>query len=238
MTAAVDPQFQEINSRWLEALDSSSGRTYYVNRETHETAWDAPEQFMERPQLAAAYCEVVAALQAAEAERDDEARFLAKVRARFPPSPGAPPGGSLKQAPPLKTAQSAPNPKAWKRGASVVLDEPPPPPAWALSKAKSLANYRCAQRPSLPRLLPSLPCLRRDCSRTRLPHSLLRACARVSHRASPPTCSHTHVPPPCCCTRPSTQATGRVRASPRRGALPRKNSLGEGSLGLTVSGGI
>ena len=142
MTAAVDPAFQEINSRWLEALDSSSGRTYYVNRDSHETAWDPPEQFMERTQLAAAYCEALTALRAAEAERDDEARFLAKVRSRFPPPPGAPPAGAGKQAPPMKTAQSAPNPKAWKRGASAVLDEPPPPPAWAISKAKSLADYR------------------------------------------------------------------------------------------------
>ena len=38
--------FQAINSRWLEALDSSSGRLYYVDRESHETAWEPPESFM------------------------------------------------------------------------------------------------------------------------------------------------------------------------------------------------
>eukprot|EP00966_Prymnesium_polylepis_P170497 3941256-Prymnesium_polylepis.1 len=141
-----NPLFLSTNATWLEALDSSSGRLYYINRETHATAWEPPEHFLERGELAAKCCELFEALRKVDADHDDEDRFMKKVRARFPPPPGAPPAGAAKKPPALqKTAQSAPvNPKAWKRGASIVLDEPPPAPAWALAKAKSAQDYRCA----------------------------------------------------------------------------------------------
>mmetsp|Transcript_14131 Transcript_14131/g.35235 ORF Transcript_14131/g.35235 Transcript_14131/m.35235 type:complete len:154 (-) Transcript_14131:268-729(-) len=134
---------QQVNSRWLEALDSSSGRVYYIDRQTLETAWEPPDLFMDRAQLAAAYCEVLARLDApkVEGEGDDEASFLAKVRARFPPPAGPPP----RRLPPSRH-RSAPDPKAWRRGLSVVGEEPPPPPAWALSLSKSQKERA---RPSL-----------------------------------------------------------------------------------------
>jgi hypothetical protein len=40
--------FLDVNSKWLEALDSSSGeqRVYYIDRSTQETAWVPPEPYM------------------------------------------------------------------------------------------------------------------------------------------------------------------------------------------------
>lgn len=79
-------EWLETNSRWLEALDPGSGRVYFVDLETQQSSWDAPTHFMDRKELAQA-------LQKASSKPagDDEATFLAKVKARFPAPPTKPP---------------------------------------------------------------------------------------------------------------------------------------------------
>ncbi len=39
-------QFLETNSRWLEALDNSTGKLYFVDLPTQQSSWEAPESFM------------------------------------------------------------------------------------------------------------------------------------------------------------------------------------------------
>lgn len=60
--------FLDVNSKWLEALDSSSGeqRVYYIDRSTQETAWVPPEPFMDRSALAASYMALVAEIERSE----------------------------------------------------------------------------------------------------------------------------------------------------------------------------
>jgi len=136
--------FLDVNSKWLEALDSSSGeqRVYYIDRSTQETAWVPPEPFMDRSALAASYMALVAEIERSELECDDDAAFLSKVRQRFPPPPRQPPGA--------KPASSGS--VVWKRGASLIVEEPPPPPAWAITKARGANDCRPTARTSAPSL--------------------------------------------------------------------------------------
>ena len=103
-----------VNERWMEALDTTTGRVYFLElemndagevRPTGSTAWEPPPGFLTRNDLLAALL-------------DDDA-FLARVRQRFPPP----------ATPPLEN-------KVWKQGASSLssVDRPPTPPAWAMSK--------------------------------------------------------------------------------------------------------
>ena len=39
-------QFLDTNSRWLEALDNSTGKLYFVDLPTQQSSWEAPASFM------------------------------------------------------------------------------------------------------------------------------------------------------------------------------------------------
>jgi actin len=128
--AASLPIDRAVNERWMEALDTSSGRLYYIELEINEagdvrptgtTAWQPPVGFLTRSDLIAALL-------------DDEA-FLARVKQRFPPPSSPPPSSSSTDdgAGPVKSRE-------FKRGASsssLGAGSPPPPPAWAMKKVAS-----------------------------------------------------------------------------------------------------
>ena len=91
---------RKVNEEWMEAIDAASNRLYYVRLELSPagdsvrphpegiTSWDAPNGFLGRLDLVAALSSAIHG-----ASTDDEAAFLAKVRARFPP-PSTPPSAS------------------------------------------------------------------------------------------------------------------------------------------------
>ena len=156
-----------VNTSWLEALDITTGRIYFVHleskdgelvRPTGKTSWDAPPGFLVRREL-------VGYLRSALNAVDDEAAFLAKVRDRFPPPPiPTTPEREVEQlrarvaqveeacaelkaraeaaeANAQSQAGESQAPPTWKRGASSkwagTVREPPPPPAWMLAKKTS-----------------------------------------------------------------------------------------------------
>jgi hypothetical protein len=77
------PEWLETNTRWLEALDPSSGKVYFVDLPTQQSSWDAPEAFMDRKELSQALQKAHADLE----ELGSEEAFLAKVKERYPPPP-------------------------------------------------------------------------------------------------------------------------------------------------------
>jgi len=164
-----------VNSSWLEALDPGSGRLYYVDLTTHQTAWEAPPTFSDRKQLAVAQHILAAEIAVAESQAAeggagglDEAAFLARIRQRFPPPTTPPPStavmqqrisslesenadlrrqlqgqGSAADPAPLpprlmsRCSSVASSRPSWVRGASAVLEAPPPPPQWAIQLSRS-----------------------------------------------------------------------------------------------------
>jgi hypothetical protein len=122
MTSDID---RAVNERWMEALDTATGRIYFIELEANSlgdvrpsgnTEWQAPKGFLTRMELVAALT--------------DDAAFLSRVRHRFPP-PSAPPP---LQPPSIPSVPS----QRWKPGASSSCSDderPPPPPAWAMEKA-------------------------------------------------------------------------------------------------------
>jgi hypothetical protein len=137
-----------VNTEWLEAIDTGTGRLYFVRlehsengesvRPQGETSWTPPDGFLVRQQLVTALSNALASGGGKPAE-DNEAMFLAKVRQRFPP-PSTPPPANADTAElkariaqleeELQAARAAP-PKladaqrpSWKRGASAKFADP------------------------------------------------------------------------------------------------------------------
>ena len=146
-------EWLEINSRWLESLDPGSGRTYFVDLETQQSAWDAPTHFMDRKELAQALQKADVGLKSKPAS-DDEATFLAKVKARFPAPPTKPP--PPKTTSPLADTMSkgkvdelkAENARLRDRVAELESADRAPPP---LPPARpSNASFNVAAPPPLP----------------------------------------------------------------------------------------
>ena len=159
--AAAEPKAFDaaVNLAWMESFDASSGRLYYIQRETNETSWECPPGFCERRALVAAHAKVLSG----GSGPSDEAAFLARVRDKFPPPPPAADADELATmrhtiqqlladkaaleqkvqqlgaepscpAPP-KLGSQPPKPPSWNRGASarfLLAEQPPRPPEWAL----------------------------------------------------------------------------------------------------------
>tara|TARA_B110001452_G_scaffold262794_1_gene263295 strand:- start:606 stop:1412 length:807 start_codon:yes stop_codon:yes gene_type:complete len=145
-------EWLETNSRWLEALDPGSGRVYFVDLETQQSSWDPPTHFMDRKELSQALQKADADLKSKPAG-DDEATFLAKVKARFPAPPGKPPppkmNSSLAAGPSLDELKAenarlqARIAELESRDSSSSAAPPPLPPAVA-------SSFNVAAPPPLP----------------------------------------------------------------------------------------
>lgn len=87
------PQFDKVNTTWLEALDAGTGRYYFVNSTSNETTWEPPECFSDRKELVQLIKDARTKTSGMPGQQTEE-EFIAKVKARFPPPAGPAPANS------------------------------------------------------------------------------------------------------------------------------------------------
>jgi hypothetical protein len=107
--AALKTFEPSVNETWMEALDTASGRLYFVKLEVSasgdavkpqgDTSWQPPAGFLVRHELVAALSVALdnqnnSSSSGAGGSADDEAAFIEKVKQRFPP-PSTPPPSTL-----------------------------------------------------------------------------------------------------------------------------------------------
>ena len=98
--AALKTFEPSVNETWMEALDTASGRLYFVKLEVSasgdavkpqgDTSWQPPAGFLVRHELVAALSVALdnqnnSSSSGAGGSADDEAAFIEKVKQRFPP---------------------------------------------------------------------------------------------------------------------------------------------------------
>jgi hypothetical protein len=84
-----------VNTAWMEALDMSSRRLYFIKLDTNETSWECPTDFKVRVDLVAEHAKALESMRSGStsAVGEGDATFLSRVRERFPPPATLPPAG-------------------------------------------------------------------------------------------------------------------------------------------------